>query len=442
MTTIIIDYFSGIFIESTAGRTKKSFLLLSILANGGMLFFFKYFNFFNENLSAISGFFNIAYQPFILNIVLPIGLSFHVFQSMSYTIEIYRGNQKAERHFGILALYVLFFPQLVAGPIERPQNLIHQFYERHKFDISRVGSGLALMLGGFIKKVVIADRLALFVNPVFSNATEYYGISLLIAGVFFAFQIYCDFSGYSSIALGSARVLGINLMQNFERPFFARSIAKFWQRWHISLSSWLHDYLYYPIVFSFKQKTAAKLYLATLITFTLIGLWHGANWTFVIFGALQGIYIFIGQATKQFRTRIAEWVGIAKWPSLYHIWQSAIVFGLFSLSLIFFRANTLQDAVYIISHFGDGWPVFISNFSNPQFLNQYIFMGFSKSEFYLSVFSILSLISYELIYKTTKFRAFFDRQPAFVGAFIFTLGILSLFVFGTFSGQEFIYFQF
>lgn len=431
-TTIIIDFFSGIFIEKHENKTRKLFLLLSIVANLGMLFFFKYFNFFNENLSLFTNLFNIKYDPLILKILLPIGLSFHVFQSLSYTIEVYRGNQKAERNIGILAVYVLFYPQLVAGPIERPQNLLHQFYEQHKFEINRVFSGLVIMLGGFLKKIVIADRLALFVNPVFSNPSNYSSTSLTVAVVFFTFQIYCDFSGYSNIAVGSARVLGFDIMQNFKQPFFATSIAKFWQRWHISLSSWLRDYLYYPLIFSFKKSGKTKLYLASLITFALIGLWHGANWTYVIFGAINGIYLVFGQITKTFRARIAQLIGIAKLPKLYHFLQSIIVFGLFSFSLIFFRANTLDDAIYVITHLFSGWSESVSN----------IFVGFSKGEFYLSVFLILSLISFELLQRVSKLKSFVVRQPAFAGAFAFAFGILSLLVFGKFSGQEFIYFQF
>lgn len=443
LTTIIIDFFSGILIEKHENRKRNFFLLLSIVANLGMLFFFKYFNFFNENLSLFTNIFNIKYDPLILKILLPIGLSFHVFQSLSYTIEVYRGNQKAERNFGILALYVLFYPQLVAGPIERPQNLLHQFYERHKFEINRVFSGLTLMLGGFLKKIVIADRLALFVNPVFSNPGNYDGVSLAIAIIFFTFQIYCDFSGYSNIAVGSARVLGFEIMQNFKQPFLAVSVAKFWNRWHISLSTWLRDYLYYPLIFSFKEKPIkTKLYMASVITFVLIGIWHGANWTFAVFGAIHGIYIVFGQATKTFRARITQWIFTLKLLKFYRVWQSIAVFGLFSFSLIFFRANTLSDATYIIAHLFNGWPLFFSNILNPQFLNQYVFMGFSGSEFYLSVFLILVLVAFESFQQMPKIRSFLVQQPVFVGAFAFALGILSLLVFGKFSGQEFIYFQF
>src|SRR5678815_1064118 len=221
--------------------------------------------------------------PF-LKIILPIGLSFHTFQAMSYTIEVYRGNQKAERNFGIYALYVMFYPQLVAGPIERPQNLLHQFYENHKFDYERVVNGLKLILWGFFKKLVIADRLALYVGAVYNNPTHHTGLSFIMATIFFAFQIYCDFSGYSDIAIGAAKVMGFKLMTNFNRPYFARSISEFWKRWHISLSTWFKDYLY--ISLGGNRVSVPRWYFNLFIVFLVSGLWHGANWTYIIWGCL------------------------------------------------------------------------------------------------------------------------------------------------------------
>src|ERR1017187_1193708 len=242
--TIIIDYFAGIWIGKSEGSTRKLFLVLSLVTNIGVLVFFKYFNFLNENLGIILH--GAGYQnpiPF-LSILLPIGLSFHTFQAMSYTIEVYRGSQQTERHFGIYALYVMFYPQLVAGPIERPQNMLHQFHEKHEFDYDRLKSGIALIAWGMFKKIVIADRLGLFVNQVYDNVHEYQGISLLVAIFLFAFQIYCDFSGYTDIALGAARTMGFRLMYNFNFPFGTKNISDFWRHWHISLSSWYNDYLY------------------------------------------------------------------------------------------------------------------------------------------------------------------------------------------------------
>ncbi len=281
--TIVVDYFAGIFLEIKNTAKRKYFLIASLIANIGVLAVFKYYNFINENLTIIlhgTGFHNpIPY----LSILLPIGLSFHTFQAMSYTIEIYRGNLKAERHFGIYALYVMFYPQLVAGPIERPQNLIHQFYEKHIFDYQRITDGLKLMAWGLFKKVVIADRLAILVNQVYDNPTNYKGLPLIFATIFFSFQIFCDFSGYSDMAIGAAKVMGFKLMTNFNRPYSSKSISEFWKRWHISLSTWFRDYLY--ISFGGNRVSIPRWYFNLFFVFLVSGLWHGAKWTFVIWGA-------------------------------------------------------------------------------------------------------------------------------------------------------------
>ena len=282
--TILIDYFAGLWLDrpDLAPAQRKTVLTISIVSTCLVLFVFKYFNFFNTNFTAIASFFRWNYPIGALKIILPIGLSFHTFQSLSYVVEVYRGNQKAERHFGIYALYVMFYPQLVAGPIERPQNLLHQFYAEHCFDYRRVTDGLKLMLWGMFKKVVIADRLAIAVNQVYGNPHDYTGVPLIVATVFFAFQIYCDFSGYSDIAIGAAQVMGFRLMDNFNRPYFSKSIAEFWKRWHISLSTWFRDYLYIPLGGS-RTKTW-RWQFNLFITFLASGFWHGANWTYIIWG--------------------------------------------------------------------------------------------------------------------------------------------------------------
>jgi alginate O-acetyltransferase complex protein AlgI len=245
---IVIDYGAGLFIENQSNiHYKKIFLFVSLFINIGTLVLFKYYNFFNQNLTDLLQIFKLHNTLPFLKIALPIGLSFHTFQAMSYTIEVYRGQQKAEKHFGIYALYVMFYPQLVAGPIERPQNILHQFREKHFVDWERIKSGLAMMLQGFIKKVVIADRLAMVVDAAYADPHATNGLSLAIATIFYAFQIYCDFSGYSDIGIGAARVMGFRLMTNFNAPYLANSVTEFWQRWHISLSSWFRDYVYIPL---------------------------------------------------------------------------------------------------------------------------------------------------------------------------------------------------
>jgi len=307
--TIVIDYFAGILIENAVGKKRKHFLWLSLAANIGVLAFFKYYNFFNENLTEILSVSGTKNPIPYLNIILPIGLSFHTFQAMSYTIEVYRNHQKAERHFGIYALYVLFYPQLVAGPIERPQNLLHQFREKHFFEYNRVVDGLKLMAWGLFKKVVIADRLAAMVDVVYDDPSHHFGLQVIIATVFFAFQIYCDFSGYSDMAIGAARIMGFKLMTNFNRPYFSKSISEFWKRWHISLSTWFRDYLY--IQLGGNKVVRSRWYFNLFITFVISGLWHGANWTYIIWESLHGAYLIFALVTKNWRNNLNQITGLA-----------------------------------------------------------------------------------------------------------------------------------
>src|SRR3989338_1263361 len=314
--TIVVDYFAGLFIEKATGQKRKLFLIVSLVSNVGVLAFFKYFNFLNESLTALLGTIGIANSVPFLTILLPIGLSFHTFQAMSYTIEVYRGRN-AERNFGIFALYVMFYPQLVAGPIERPQNLLHQFYEKHEFDYRRMSDGIKLMLWGLFKKAVIADRLAILVDRVYADPLSYGGAHFIVATVFFAFQIYCDFSGYTDMARGAAHTMGFRLMENFLRPYHARSIQEFWRRWHISLSTWFRDYLYMPL--GGNRVSIPRWYLNLFITFLFACLWHGASWTFVIWGALHGVYLIFSLITQKIRSKFAYLIGLDKMPKLYNL---------------------------------------------------------------------------------------------------------------------------
>ncbi|GAB2865688.1 MBOAT family O-acyltransferase [Hymenobacter ruber] len=345
--TIVIDYWAGLLIEAARGSRRRFYLALSLVANLGVLGVFKYYNFFIGNVGALlhwSG--STAALP-LLHLVLPIGLSFHTFQAMSYTIEVYRGRQKAERHFGLYALYVLFYPQLVAGPIERPQNMLPQFRQKQYFDYDRVVSGLRLMAWGLFKKVVIADRLARLVNEVYDAPTHYRGLPLLVATVFFSVQIYCDFSGYSDIARGSARVMGFELMRNFDRPYFARSLPEFWRRWHISLSTWFRDYLYIPL--GGRRVALPRASFNLFFVFLVSGLWHGANWTFLIWGALHGTYLVVGMLTRTSRRRLVERLPLLGSPVL----NVALTYVLVAFAWIFFRANSVPDALYVVRHLFD-----------------------------------------------------------------------------------------
>lgn len=345
---IVIDYFMGIRIEGSSGVSRKMWLVASMTANVGVLATFKYFDFLNDSLGSAFQAVGLHYPVMHLGILLPIGLSFHTFQAMSYTIEVYRARQAAEKHFGFFALYVMFFPQLVAGPIERPQNLLHQLKERHFFEYERIAGGLRLIAGGLIKKIAIADRLALYVAPVYANPEGYTGAPLITATVFFAFQIYCDFSAYSDIAIGSAQVLGVRLLQNFRNPYSSRSVPEFWTRWHISLSTWFRDYIYLPLG---GNRVPAPLWLRNiLVTFVLSGLWHGANWTFIAWGALNGLFVVIGRATADVRARLRNATGLARVPFLEGKLRVVTTFALICSAWVLFRAESMSDAAFIYTH--------------------------------------------------------------------------------------------
>ena len=340
--TIIIDYWAGILIEKeTNNKKRKLLLIISLVSNIGVLAVFKYYNFLNENLTVLTHFFGIENKIPYLRILLPIGLSFHTFQAMSYTFEVYYGRQKAEKHFGIYALYVMFYPQLVAGPIERPQNILHQFHEKQYFSYENFITGMNLIAIGLFKKIVIADRLSIYVNQVYNDINNASSISAFLAVCFFSIQIYCDFSGYSDIARGTAKIMGYDLMINFNRPYSAESIAEFWSKWHISLSTWFRDYLYIPLGGN-RVKKWRWIYNLSIV-FVLSGLWHGANWTFLIWGALHAFYLIFAILTKQYRS----WFSFSN-KTINKLVNSLVVFSLVTFAWIFFRAENFAKAILVI----------------------------------------------------------------------------------------------
>lgn len=423
--TIVIDYFAGIYIEKAEGKRRKLFLIFSLVANVGVLAVFKYYNFLNENFSVLLKGFALENPIPYLSILLPIGLSFHTFQAMSYTIEVYRGHQNAERHFGIYSLYVMFYPQLVAGPIERPQNLLHQFREKYDFDYDRVVEGLKLMLWGLFKKLVIADRLAIYVNTVYNNPEHHSGYSFMLATVFFAIQIYCDFSGYSEIAIGAARVMGFKLMTNFNRPYFSKTISEFWKRWHISLSTWFKDYLY--ISLGGNRVSVPRWYMNLFIVFVVSGLWHGANWTYIIWGALNGFYLVFAIISQDQRTKFNKIIGLNKFPKIHKGLQILTTFILACFAWIFFRANNVHDAFLIVRKiFGGRGSLFIDN--NTLF---YSFIAIC----------ILLLVETKKEYYKGHF-SFFENKSWIVRNLTYASLIIIILLMGVFDGGQFIYFQF
>ncbi|MBL0036636.1 MAG: MBOAT family protein [Flavobacteriales bacterium] len=342
--TILVDYAAGLLIERSQGPQRKAWLIASIVANLGVLSVFKYWNFLNQNIGELFRAAGLGYGVPDLGILLPIGLSFHTFQSLSYTIEVYRGHQRAERRPGIFALYVMFYPQLVAGPIERPANLLRQLDIPMHWDRVRVVHGLKQMLWGFFKKLVIADRCAAVVDQVYGQVDHYEGLSLLLATYFFAIQIYCDFSGYADIALGAAKVMGFDLMVNFRTPYRSASISEFWSRWHISLSSWFRDYLYIPL--GGNRVVRWRWYMNLLLVFLVSGLWHGANWTYVVWGGIHGFYLVMALVLASLWKGGGE--AIAQRPSrLVHWFNVVLTFHLVLVAWVFFRAPDIGTAALL-----------------------------------------------------------------------------------------------
>ncbi len=434
--TIVIDYYAGIMIENAPEEKKMRFLVMSVIANVGVLGFFKYYNFFTENVNELL---HLAKAPVnlpFLDIILPIGLSFHTFQAMSYTIEVYRENQKAERNFGIYALYVMFYPQLVAGPIERPQNILHQFYEVHDLKYENVAKGIRIMLWGFLKKVVIADRLLLVTEPMFNNPTNYSGIALAIGATFFMFQIYCDFSGYSDIAIGCAKVMGFDLMVNFNRPFASKSLSEFWRRWHISLSTWFFDYLFNPVVASLRKWRKWSVVFGLMLTFFLSGLWHGASWNYVVWGVLQGIVI-----SYEFYTRDFRLAALAKLPRKLADTLCLVCTFLFVVfAVVFFRSKNLGDSFFIVKKLA----YIPLELMQGLHTHKFAFLNLPNYKTVLLPYAVMILILELLQYLNEKYRigeTFHTKPAAFRWATYYSaLGLLLFF--GVYEKHSFIYFQF
>jgi len=434
--TIIVDYCAGILIENSTGRRRKTWFVVSLVANIGILVVFKYFNFFGHNLNVLAHYFKYKNPIPPLNIILPIGLSFHTFQAMSYTIEVYRGNQRAERHLGIYSLYVMFYPQLVAGPIERPQNLLHQFKEKHRFKYENITKGLRLMAWGLFKKVVIADRIAVIVNDVYADPHHYNAISLLFAVVLFSFQIYCDFSGYSDIAIGAARAMGFHLMKNFDNPFQSRSVAEFWRRWHISLSSWLNDYLYLPLSISFRDQGKLGVVAALLFTFFLAGLWHGANWTFVIYGLANGAALVYEFYTRKIRKKILH-----KLPAIPVMLITQVLTWFFvACTWIFFRSPNTHTGFYICKRIFTELPQALLQLLHPRSC----FREFSISGIDIAYFLILmcGLTIFQWLQSSIGLIDRFNKSPFWLRWSAYFIVIYMILVLGVFNNTRFIYFQF
>lgn len=439
LTSTVITYLSGIYIEKaqkSEGGNKKLYVAISFISNLFILIGFKYFNFINENLAVLFNNIGMNWQVSNLNILLPVGISFYTFQALSYTMDVYRGDIKATRHFGKYALFVSFFPQLVAGPIEKSANLLPQFDRAVKFDYNRIKDGLIMMMWGFFKKLVIADRLAILVNTVYNNPSEYSGFELVVATLFFAFQILCDFSAYTDIAIGAAKILGFDLMKNFDRPYFSKSIPEFWRRWHISLGAWFRDYLYFPLGGSRVSKL--KKYQNIMIVFLVSGIWHGASWNFLIWGFLHGIYQIIDLATYPSIMKLYKTLKIDKASFGYKLYKVTLTFTLVTFAWIFFRANTLADAAYIVKS--------LFEFNPEVFINDRIFqLGLDAREFKVAIISIVVLLVANLMERKLNLLNFLRRQHIMLRWIFYTVFVLYILFYGVYGDSDkaaFIYFQF
>ncbi|HIT73361.1 MAG TPA: MBOAT family protein [Candidatus Fimicola cottocaccae] len=415
---------------------KKRYLMICLFINFGLLFIFKYLMFINETIMGIFLSMGIGYPIPEFNIVLPMGISFYTFQASAYTIDVYRGKIKPLKHYGKFSLFISFFPQLVAGPIERSQNLIPQFFKRHYPDFERTIMGLKIMLWGYFKKVVIADRAAIAVNTIFNSCESYSGLYYVIALILFTFQIYCDFSGYSDIAVGSAKIMGFNLMRNFDRPFFSTRIKEFWRNWHISLSTWFTDYVYIPL--GGNRVSKIKHYRNLIVTFLLSGLWHGSAWTFVIWGGLHGLYLVVGEITLPFRTRVKEFLHIQN-SVVMKFFEIIITFALVAYAFIFFRANSFQDAIYIINHILWDFRMWLE----PQYLYEvFTNMGLNIYELIVVSSAIIIMLFAEAVFGRDMHINIL-KKPAVVEVLFYSLIAVFVLTAGVYyNAGEFIYFQF
>jgi D-alanyl-lipoteichoic acid acyltransferase DltB (MBOAT superfamily) len=433
MISTLVDYFAALQMgKETSRKKKKPYLVLSILVNLGMLAGFKYLNFFTDSANMLFREFDMDQQWPLFNILLPVGISFYIFQSLSYTIDVYRGSVQPEKHAGKFALYVSFFPQLVAGPIERSSNLLPQVNHPLAFDQQRTVSGLKLMLWGFFKKVVIADRLGMFVGNVYDNPAEFTGLPVILATVLFAFQLYCDFSGYTDIARGSARILGYDLMINFNRPLIAKSLRDFWNRWHISLTTWFRDYLLYSLPYiKGKKIIMRKMYRNLVITYLVMGFWHGAAWTFVIFGLFHGILLVVETITEKQRNWFFEKSRLNEVPFFKTFLSILLTFSILTFSLFFFRAGSMGDSLMLISNALD-----LSNSSHSLqlILKDYeVLFGMLMVIFFMVAEYLHE--KYNLVRMISSWHIVI-RWTAYIGFVFFVL------LFGVLHKQVFIYFQF
>lgn len=431
------------FERGGAKNWKKIAAVACIVFNLVILAYFKYFNFLLDNINAFLEMLQVNAVIRKVDIILPVGISFYTFQAFGYTLDVYRGEVEVEENFFKYALFVSFFPQLVAGPIERTKNLmkqITQLEQKHIFDFGKMVGGFVLILWGLFQKMVIADRIAIIADTVFDTYWQYEFFGLFIGMLAFAIQIYCDFASYSMIAVGAAKIMGFELMENFNVPYMARSISEFWRRWHISLSSWLRDYIYIPLGGNRCSKTRNAF--NTMVTFLISGLWHGANWTYIAWGGVHACYLIVGSGTLEVRKKIRNRLNMKQDCLSFRLGQRVVTFALVSLAWIIFRSATIADAMYYMKRM-------LSKVDMWSFSNGTLFtLGLERPEISILLFGIILLIAVDLIrfLKEQMLDEFLEKQNLWFRWFCILLLLTSVILFGVygpgFNPQQFIYFQF
>ena len=418
-TTILIDYIAAIYIEKSTGKKRKRYLIISIVSTCLVLFIFKYYDFFNENIHDLCGLLGIHYREKLAEIILPIGLSFHTFQSLSYVIEVYKDKQKAEKHFGIYSLYVMFYPQLVTGPIERPQHLLVQLREEKTFQYVNFVQGLRLILFGLFIKMVVADNLGEYVDKIYGDPTKHNSLSILLGMFFYSFQIYGDFYGYSCIAVGCAKAMGYNLIDNFRNPYFAVSLSEFWKRWHISLSTWFRDYVYFSL--GGNKVRIQRWIINILIVFVLSGFWHGAKWTFVFWGLAHGIILILETLfNKLFKISSND-----KRFSVFKILNALKTFVIVTFLWVLFRASDLKQVGIL---FGS----LFKNIHLPDIINIEM----------MTVFFFIFFIILDTLLYNSRFDRWCGNRNILIRWSLYIGLLFLILVFSNVNNFPFIYFQF
>ncbi len=428
--TTVVSYAAALLLERASSVRKKNWILAgTVVICLGVLFVFKYLEFLLNSFVSFANMFTLKLHPVALGLMLPVGISFYTFQTMSYVIDVYRGNVKAEHHFGYYAAFVSFFPQLVAGPIERSSNLLPQISSRKTFDYEQAADGMRLMLWGFFKKIVVADTLAVYVDNVYGNISGYSGFAFVLATFFFTIQIYCDFSGYSNIAIGSAKLFGVNLMTNFASPYFSKSIKEFWSRWHISLSTWFKDYVYIPLGGNRCSKLRNSFNL--IVTFLVSGIWHGADWTYVIWGGIHGIAQVLEKAADGPLKKLKS-----KKTGVFISWL--FVFMFCNFAWVFFRASSLHDALYVIGEM-------FSGLTSPMAYLKggfgQLYISLSRLVYLAGMLIILGIVDF-ISYRTDMLKAVRNRKPALRWVMYVALAVVVVLFSSKGAAAEFVYFQF